>query len=431
MAYGTHPFGDAPLGGESEARYTGVIQSVQAPYKKKYLYKIYDSAGNFITTWDDVVNEPLFSIDINSGFSELTFDVAREESSFDEGISVDYGNQLKLYVFDRDSGYSGQLIYSGQLTRYVPKIIGSREIVTVTFLSYWWETNRYMLEDGTKTVVSYVGVDPTNILKDVLDKFTAAGGKLDYATGTTEATGTTVTYDFNTTTYQEVMQKIIELSPYDWYLRVGADDLIYFKQKSATADHKLTLGKEISEYIPEKRIENIVNTLYIFGGGSPKLYKKYTSSGSVTAYGTYAKKYNDESITLAATASTIKTRIFDSLDSPEIRVTIKVMDNNGEAYVAEQGYDIESFKVGETVQVFNATSQSDNKWDEAVWDTDEWDYNIANAAGQILQIVSIRYAPDYAELELSNRQPNIIQRIEEINRAFIASQASNNPTSPS
>lgn len=399
--------------------------------KKSYLFKIYDSLGNFITTWRDVVNEPTFSIDINGGFSELTLDLARPENNFDEGVSVDYGNHIKIYVFDRDSGYSGVLIYSGELTRYVPKIIGAQELVTVTFLSYWLQTNQFVLEDASKTTVSYVGVDPTNILKDVLDKFTAAGGRLDYSGGSTDDTGTTVTYDFNTATYQEVLKKILELSPADWFLRVGADDIVYFQQKSATADHKLTLGKQISEFIPEKRIENIINTIYFSGGGSPKLYKKYTSAGSVTAYGTRSIKYVDNNVLLSGTSDKIKTRIFDALDGPEVRVTLRVMDNNGNAEVLEKGYDIESFKVGDTVQIFNATSKAGNYWDIAEWDTDAWDYDITNAQGTPLQIMKITYTPDYVNIELSNRQPDVIARIEEINRAFIASQTSDNPTTPS
>jgi len=431
MPIGGIKLGEAPFGGEGHSDYNAPVQSVQAPYKKRFLFKIYDSAGNFLTTWNDVITEPKFSIDINGGFSELVVELAREESFFDEGVSVDYGNQLKLYVFDKDSGYQGTLIYSGVLTRYVPKIIGSQEIVTVTFLSYWLETNQYLLEDGTATTVSYVAEDPTNILKDVLDKFTAAGGKLDYDGGSTTDTGTTVTYEFNTATYQEVLKKILEVSPYDWFLRIGADDIVYFKQKSAKADHKLTLGKEISEFIPEKRTENIVNTVYVVGGGSPKLYKKYTSAGSVTAYGTRAIKYLDNNITLTSTADKIKTRIFDTLDGPEVRVTLKVMDNNGEAYRREQGYDIESFFVGDTVQILNATSKAGNYWDIALWDTDSWDYDITNAAGLILQIVKISYEPDFAVIELSNRQPDVVTRIEEINRNFIASQNSDNPTIPS
>jgi len=430
MTIARKKFAESSYGGEITDRYTGVIQSLEAPVKKRYLYKIYDSAGTYLTTWNDVSSEPTFSIDLNGGFSELEVELARSENKFDEGESVAYGNQLKLYVFDKDGGYDGVLIYSGFLSRYIPKITGSRESLQITFLSYWANTSDIILEEGGKTYVSYVSEDPTNILKDVLDKFTADGGKLDYDAGTTQNTATTTTYRFNCGTYQEVLQKIVEIAPYDWYLRIGADDKIYFKQKSATADHKLTLGKEISDYVPEKRIENIINTIYLTGGGDPKLYKKYESAGSITTYGIKSVKYVDEKITDTGTADKVASRILENFDSPEIRVVIKVLDNSGENYRHEQGYDIESLKVGDTVKIFNATSKGDNYWDTAVWDTDAWDYDITNAAGLVLQIVKLNYSPDYATIELSNKQPDLARRIEEINNAFIASRTADNPSTP-
>ena len=399
--------------------------------RKKYLYKIYDSAGTFITTWTDVINEPEFSIDINGGFSELVVQLARSESDYDENVSVDYENQLKLYEFDEDTGFSGVLIYSGKISRYVPQIIGARETVEVTFLSYWWELQQMMLESTGDTEVTYTTQAPDAILRDALDKFTAAGGRLDYTGGSYDATGTTVTYKFNTATYQEVMLKCLELAPYDWYLRVGADDVIYFEQKNSVADHILTLGKDISEYYPEKRVENIINTIYFVGGGSPKLYKKYTDAASVTAYGTKAIKYVDERVTASGTSDKIKDRIFENLSEPEIRIMAKVLDNNGENRLNGRGYDIESLYVGQTVQIRNATVKSNNLWDEIIWDVDAWDYDITNAASQVLQIMRVQYSPDFAIIELSNKQPDIVKRIEEINRQLVDTVTADNPTTPS
>lgn len=110
---------------------------------------------------------------------------------------------------------------------------------------------------------------------------------------------------------------------------------------------------------------------------------------------------------------------------------MKVLDNSGDNYQAELGYDIESFFVGQTVKIQNATSKGNNKWDTAVWDTDSWDYDITNASGLVLQIISMEYNPDYVILELSNKQPDIAKRIEEVNNAFIASVTASNPSTPS
>ena len=399
--------------------------------RKRFLYKIYAPNGDFITTWTDVINDPQFSIELNGGFSEMVVQLAREESEYDENVSVDYENQLKLYAFDDDEPDNGVLIYSGKISRYVPQIIGAREIVEVTFLSYWWELQQMMLEDSGDTEVVYTAQDPTAILKDALDKFTAAGGRLDYDGSSTDNTAASVDYTFNTATFQEVLMKCLDLAPYDWYIRVAADDILHFEQRSSTADHTLTLGKEISEYRPEKRTENIINTIYFVGGGSPKLYKKYTSSASVTAYGTKAIKYIDERVTDSATSDLIKERIFDNLSEPEIRITAKIVDNNGDGRDSERGYDIESLFVGQTVQIRNATAKTNNLWDEILWDVDAWDYDITNAASQVLQIMKVQYHPDYAIIELSNKQPDIVRRIEEINRQLVDSITADNPATPS
>lgn len=431
MGYGNFAFGEQPFGAEGGYGFAGVISTIESPIKKRFLFKIYDSAGNFITTWGDVITEPTFTIDINGGFSEMVLELARLEDDYDEGVSVDYENQIKVYVFDKDSPYTGTLIYSGKISRYTPSIRGNQETIRVTFLSYWWETEQRLLERSGATVVTYTADDPETILKDVLDKFVTAGGKLDYDTGTTQSTGTTVTYSFNTASYQEVLKKILDVSPYDWYLRIGADDKVYYKQKSATADHVLTLGKEISEYEPEKRTENIVNTIYFVGGGTPtKLYKKYVDASSVASYGTHALKYIDERVTTSAVSDTIRDRIFNNLAEPEVRVVLKVLDNSGENYYNERGYDIESLFVGDTVQLRNATSKGNNLWDEALLDVDSWDYNITNAAAQLLQIVRLQYFPDYCIIELSNKQPDFVKRIEEINRKSVDIVTNDNPTTP-
>jgi len=431
MTLATRKFADAPFGGRVSEPMNDVISTVILPAKKRFLYKIYDSAGNFITTWKDVIGEPKFNISINSGFSDLTLDLARSEKNYDEGASVKYGNILKLYVFDSDSRYGGVQIYSGLLSQYVPAIVGTKETIQVTFLSFWWKLDKMILENGSSTMLTYTSQDPSNILKDVLDKFVAGGGKIDYGSGSVDLTSQALTYIFNTATYQEALLKIIELCPVGWYLRIGADDVVYLKNKSVTPIHTFTLGKDIEMYQPEKRIENIINTVYFVGGGSPNFYKKYSDTGSVATYGVFAVKYVDEQVTTDAVASVIANRIINTFKDPEVRVQIKVSDNNGESFKASQGYDIESIKVGDTCQIKNATSKSDTKFDEALYDIDVFDYDITNSSSLVLQIVKIDYSPDNVLLELSNRQPDINKKIDDINRAFIDSITKDNPSSPS
>lgn len=623
-------------------------------FTKEILYKVYDDAGDFVTTWTDVVSEFSCNYEINAGLSPLVIRLARNETDFGEDSDVKQGNRLKVYIFDKDSGADGVCVYSGVLVSYSPLIKGGEEYIDLQFFSHYWDLSNKVLISGTITEVPYNSYDPSIILRDVLNiysnysdsvlDFVDYGGSqiygdelvalykfdsgeeltdssgnshtlteigspsqttgkwgmccsldgddaysavddsqlkptgafsmggwfktddvdnakfliqsysastnragifirisssnvlhgdsnrntgntsgVDYEgidstatvtdgqwhhavftwdgsylnlyldgevagtpvawtyapgyaasnyfrigarsntgsdtyyfvgqldemfllngkalsadevsdlynryikAGTIGLTGTEVSYTFNTNSFQDSLQKVIELCPEDWYFRIGADDKVYLSETSAVADHYLVLGKDISEYQPEKRYDNIINTIYFRGGGT--LFNKYTNSGSITAYGTRAISRVDERVTVDGTASTICNRILDANNSPEVRVTLRVTDNNGEA--GELGYDIESLQVGQTVKILNATQKSNNYWDEALFDSDSWDFDITNAAATPLQIMRIEYHLDYAVLELSNKQPNISKRIEDINRNLVESQTADNPSSPS
>lgn len=576
--------------------------------KKRFKYMIYDSAGVFKKRWTDVYSEPRFSIDLNGGFSELVVELARSVVSFGEDGDVKHGNQLKLWCFDAGSP-NGVLIYSGELTRYVPSIKGRTETLKVTFLSYWQQAQRIVMEDDNvgsvvslsygkdyanvtptmtannapspnvvsasteydanhpawkafdgkmsvldanagvrpwaaststgwlkidfgsgnakqiqryivvsresgyrdqmpknwtfegsandstwdvldsrsdqidwgdceereyvfenytayryyrinvsanngsvvlaifemklfdgvalsrsgATMIRYRGKDPGNILKDILDRFTAAGGKIDYVTSPSDSidtTGDTQSYTFNMGTYQEAMKKVVDMCPAGWYLRVGADDVVYLKAKNTVADHIFVLGQHISEYEPEKRTESLVNRVFFMGGDpgtGERVYKKYTRSGSVTSYGKWDRRIVDERVKLTATMDDIANRILDTFDAPEVRVVVKILDNNNEQ---GKGYDIESIKVGQTCKILNSTKQSENEWDVVQWDTSAWDYDITNAAAVLLQIQRIEYHPDYVVLELSNRQPDIARRVEDINQRIVDDQTKDTPAIP-
>jgi len=589
--------------------------------EKRYVYKVYDAEGNFIKTWskEHIKNSPSFSMAINSGAGELTINLSLFESNYGENSDVKYGNRVKVYCFDRDTDVDGVVVYSGYITKYTPFIRGNEEGVTVTLLSDAWYCGRMMLLDGIATTVQYLSQDPSDIMRDLLDKFTARDGMLSYTYSSIDDTDTTVSYTFNTNTFLEAMRKVLELSPLGWYFRIDpsdkdrylsfdgtndnveghvvqlrndldvtiefepdvvntqkillqrdgavrsdlieiqndgkilfsiktagtpgymdlitsdgvavigeratyrftynalggatiykngavvttaayagdydtanqannwrigslnnssrffdgklyrlvfrtdgvtrfsydgsktsdnklmdvsendrhgvisgatfgfADDfgIVQMHEKNDAADHQLVLGHHISEYMPEKRIENMVNTIYFVGDG---IYKKYTNTSSVSEFGEFSTKYIDQRVSVETTADIIAGRILDSQSSPEVRVVIKVLDNNGQ--MDGKGYDIESLKVGQTVKIKNATSKSDNAWDDVTWDVDSWDYEITNAPGIALQIMSIEYSPESAVLELSNRLPDVAKRIEDINRNFVDSVTVDNPSTP-
>lgn len=283
--------------------------------------------------------------------------------------------------------------------------------------------------DGA-TTIAYNSQDPSNILSAVVDNYNVQGGNITY-TGTIDTTSTTVSYTFNTQTILQCINKIIELCPYNWYWYVDyATNLIHLHEKSTTADHTFTLGKDIRLMRIEKRIEDVVNTVYFSGGNTgsgENLYLKTQDASSVGQYGLRAKTYSDQRVTLSATATTISNNIIQSKSTPEIRLNISIADSN----VSTGGYDIETIKIGDIINIRNVKgSTGSSLWDVMVWDVDYWDYNLTQISTMYLQIVRIEYSPDFMQIFCSTTPPDITKRIEDINRNLETVQTLNNPTTP-
>jgi hypothetical protein len=283
------------------------------------------------------------------------------------------------------------------------------------------------------TTAPFNSYDPAAIVKEILVDFNNNGGTATYTDDTVAETGTVVSYTFNVNTMLEGIKKAIELAPENWYwfLDYGTNQ-IYYQQKSAEPDHIFSLEKDLIDAKFEKRIEDIVNTVYFTGGdigGGVNLYKKYENTESVTKYGRKAIKYSDSRVTVTATADTIANSIIENKSEPELRVTLEVMDSNNNQGL---GYDIESIQVGDVVAVRNVTQQVGlYSWDIGRWDEAYWDFNIYNLSSLRMQVQRIEYKEDVAIISASTLATDISKRIEDINRNLETLQTLDNPITPS
>jgi len=156
------------------------------------------------------------------------------------------------------------------------------------------------------------------------------------------------------------------------------------------------------------------------------LYKKYTRTSSVTNYGRKAIIEADERITDPDTMEALAQRKLDDNENPEIRMTMKIIDNNQ----SEFGYDIESIQPGQMIYVRNLVDTGFSKWDLGYWDEMYWDSSPSNIQERLMQIVSVTYHPDYAIITVSSRAPRVAETIEQIDRDVKASKMLGNPKSP-
>lgn len=402
----------------------------QHSLRKNFIYRVFTNLGAYITTWTkEIISEPTFQMVINGGAGEVQIILARDFDSFGEDVDVKLNNRVEVWVSDKEAP-SGRLLYCGYISGYKPVIDGVDEHVEITLFTYITEFQRMILRDSSgNTTLTYNSYDPSDILKDVIDKYRAAGGYISYSPTSIAQTNTLVSYTFNTNTIKECLDKIIELCPVGWYWRVDPTNVICLAPYNVFADHSFALGLEVETLETFRRVEDLVNRVLFVGGGSPALFRKYENNGSQASYGLYEKKIVDQRVTVAGTAQTIATREIDSKKDPEIRSSFTIVDSNGPT---SKGYDIETIKVGQSLRVRNlrASTQTAILWDVAMWDTDVWDQTLATSAADVIQILSIAYEPDSVKLEASSRLPQIAKRIEDIQRNLEVTQMVENPTAP-
>lgn len=402
-------------------------------YKAKtYIYKVYSPVGVYITTWsEDVISEPSFTTAINAGPGELRVRLARSFESYGEASDVTFSNRVDCYVIDSDNPSSPQLLYRGFISMYAPVLDRGKEYIEVTLLPYISIASKIILREASgATTVPFLSYDPSNIVRGVLTRGVADGLDIETTATSIADTNTTVTYTFNTNTIKEALDKAIELAPDGWYWRVDPDNTLHFQQKPDTVTHDLLIGEHLIYAMPEKRAENLVNRVYFTGGGTPPLFKVYSRDSSISTYGLRAVKVVDQRVTVEATAETLAERLLDEGEAPEVRIKMVVADNNG--MLQQQGYDIESIKVGDTVRIKNLQfgTASESLWDVMTWDVDVWDQTLSSIAGSSLLVVKTKYSPNSVEIETSSRFPVISKRIEDINRNLEVTQTVDNPSSP-
>jgi hypothetical protein len=401
-----------------------------AYYHKKYLYKVYNGA-TYVRSWSsEVLSDPNFRITINGGSGELIVRLSRNYDNFGEEVDVKLNNRVELWLYDREQ-INGVLLYQGFVSGYRPVLEGTREYLEITCLSYIYELSMFMLRDNSgDTQLEYVDQDPSDILKSIIDNYRLDGGTLNYTASSIDTTGTTCIYTFNSNTVREAVDKIIELCPENWYWYIDPNSIIYLKPKPATADHNFIIGKHLNSMETWRRSEDIVNRIYFKGGGDPPMYRVYSNSASIIAYGLHCLQKVDGRVTVIETADTICNNIIEAKKDPEIRTRITLLDTNGEDI--NKGYDIESIQPGETCKLLNIKGdvKTYSIWDSSKWDTNVWDQTLATTAADVTQIMSVEYTPDSMVIEASSRTPEIGKRIEDIYRNMIQDQTVDVPATP-
>lgn len=408
---------------------------------KRYYYKIFTQSGAYIKTWSgDVITDPEFRTVLNGGAGELKVKLARRYDNFGEGSDVKLMNRVELWEMDADNILNNRSnplwdssmwdydswdnptrsyvkIFSGYISAYSPIVDDETQYIEVTLLGFATEASYKIVKNlSGATQFTFTAQDPSTMLRTVIDYYRADGGSnISYTGSSIGNTGTTATYTFNEMTLQECINKIIEMTPSGWYWFIDANGVVNLKQISSTADHSIIIGRDISYLESNRRAENIVNSVFIIGGGTPPLYNRYDRTASINTYGRFERKIQDGNVTDNNTADAMAERYLDTFQSPETRAIIRIVDNSGKL---SGGQDIEDYQVGDTVQIKNLNfgAKGITYWDVGQWDVDVWDNTFQYTLASVLTIVSLSYYKTYIEIEVSSRLPEVTRRVEEVSK---------------
>lgn len=439
-----------------------ILKDVEAIEEKRYLYKVYDEDGNFIEVWRDVISEPMFTQEINQLGSEMDIELARNSDSLGvstsplltedgqpitteddfpllastqsrnqvgPGSSVLHNNRVDVWVYYgsiepllTESGEpilteddeeilatigapNGRRIFTGFISE-INSRYGETETTSVKLLSYGWDLEQYPITTvDDETTVPFFTQDPSQIARSALDRFETVSNaeQVTYTTYTDTSisnTGTNVTYTFRNNTYGEVLRKVIELMPSNWYFYIGlGDNVVYYRQRTVEPRHVFYLGKHIKALDLKSSIHDATNRVIITGGGTPILYREYTEAPAPNTRRAL-EQYVDGRLTDPTSADIIGDGINEQNNKIKYRSSIEILTKQ---------YDIESIEVGDVIGFRNFGNYVDNL---------------------TMMVVGRTYTPDYVQLQLETKPPTVNKRLEDLKRNLAVAENQDIPDSP-
>jgi len=352
------------------------------------------------------------------------------------GSSVNHNNRVDVYVFygsvepllteageeilteDGETilatvgAPNGLRIFTGFISDFSTRY-GDTESTIVELSSYGWDLDQYPItNDDGDTKVVFNSYDPSDIAREAMDKFTedatADGLAYDFYTMRTptsiSTTSTVVSYTFNNNTYADVLQKVVELMPSNWYYYVGlGDNTVYYRERSSEATHTFFLGKHIKTLDLRASIGDSTNRV-IFTGGEVTpgvaLFNNYTETPA-TRTRRRLEQNSDGRVILDSSADILSNGVIDSKNKIQYRSTINILSKQ---------YDIESINVGDMIGFRNFGNYVD---------------------ALKLQVVAKTYTPDVLTIQLDSITPSINKRLEDLKRQLKIQENLETPDAPS
>jgi mRNA-degrading endonuclease RelE of RelBE toxin-antitoxin system len=255
-------------------------------------------------------------------------------------------------------------------------------------------------QNGGNTRVSELSIDPSQIMRKVLDYNKLQGGVISYDQNSIVTSFTTVSAPFNTNTIKDAADYILKLTPADWYYYIDPGQLLFnLKPRPVVPAHFFTLKKDIVTLKLHKNIEKIVNNTLFTGGGNPALYRELVDIASRAQWRKGLARLSDNRVTDNTTADLLAQAVIDQYSDPIWIGELVVLrsEHPNMVYPGELG----AFR------------------------------NFGNLIDTLkVQMMSVNVTPDTFVIQLGTLLPKTSQRIEDIKRNLNAIELENNPNAP-
>lgn len=362
---------------------------------KRYTVKVYDRAGTTFRGVYKQLSNYSFDATINGGVGPLRLTLPRKFDTYNDDGKVNLMDEVQLWVQDKDT--SGLKLYSGYIVNIKTGVVNGKDMVEVLCYGYVSRLGRSLDWDGTGLQVARNSQDPSDMMEDVIDKYQTNNSetRITYTASSIDATSTTATYQSDTKSCLESMEKIRQLAPSGWWWYVDAENILTFKATPTTATHSLIMGKDISAVMKDESAEDIINTMIFWNGlqedDTDFISERYYSANSVTSYWESFRKQTDARITSSTTADNFGEAFVEANKDPNLQITVTVKDNN-----FGKGYDIESILPGHTIKIL--------------------DTNDEDLSGNIFLVTKIQYSPESVTLICEDRRSLTGRRLVDISR---------------
>ena len=385
---------------------------------KQYVMHVYSPSGEFIRAWPAVATLPAFRWAINSGPQSMSLTLPRAWGGAGEvGESgslsdLQMENQVDTYVVDKDTDGNGRLIHRGFIEDYEINMPAS-DGVPMTLIPYTSLFQDTFIEGP----VVFTNEDPSVMMQSIVETY-MPGISWDSANPLVGLTFSQTIENMKVTAALEIIRR---LGGAQWYYRLNPDNTLTFSfwDLLAPATHMLNANHYSSARFRRSR-QDVKTRVFLFGQKEQR-----DNDGVLTqpriAVSVTGSNYNsarprdlfvtDSRITDNGTGIRIANALLEYHRSDSIEGQNEVIDSNEDSV---RGYDIESFKPGDTVEFFHPDLIYDwPKYDgDYYYDTTAY-YNgvYASQVRGPLIIAAIDYRGTSAVLSLTTRPAGVMEAL--------------------